>query len=369
MPTAAYEFSTMPAVFSAAQKLGSPIRNRALTGSGFPAFGKAAAIALLIACLAACSAQRSPRAPLGLPPIDWPKGNPYSDAKAKLGRYLFFDKRLSADSTISCASCHDPKFAFGDHTAFSTGVRGQKGKRNSPTLINRAFSVAQFWDGRSTTLEEQVKEPIEDPLSMGSSQAAAVATIGRIAGYRALFAKAFGSDQVTIDRIAMAIATFERTILSGNAPYDRYMGGDKRAMTPQQVRGMAVFDRVLCGHCHEGPNFTMNAYKNIGIGLDQPNPDLGRYSVTKDEQDWGAFKVPTLREVEHTAPYMHDGSLKTLFQVVDFYDKGGIPNKNLDPHMQKLNLTGQEKNDLVAFLRALSGDGWQRAEAPAEFPP
>jgi cytochrome c peroxidase len=310
-----------------------------------------------------------PRQPLGLPPVQWPKDNPYSPAKAELGRYLYFDKRLSADGTISCASCHDPKYGYTDGAAVSTGIRGQKGTRSAPTVFNRAFSLAQFWDGRANTLEEQAKGPIANPIEMGNTHEAAAATIGRIQGYRPMFAKAFGAGDVNIDRIAMAIATFERTVLSGDAPYDRYKKGDKKAMSPEQIRGMSVFfDKAKCDRCHENANFTLNAYANIGIGMDKPDPDVGRYEFTKDPRDWGVFKVPTLRDIEHTAPYMHDGSLKTLDDVVDYYNKGGQPNKNLDPNIRKLNLTDQEKKDLVAFLKTLSGEGSQTIDAPSEFP-
>jgi cytochrome c peroxidase len=318
--------------------------------------------------LAAWAGER-PRQPLGLPSIEWPKNNPYSAAKAELGRLLYFDKRLSADGTVSCATCHEPEHAYTDGFAVSTGIGGQKGNRSAPTVINRAFSLAQFWDGRAATLEEQAKGPIANPIEMGNTHEACAATISKIAGYRPLFAKAFGNDQIDIDRIAMAIATFERTILSGNAPYDRYKKGDKKAMSAEQVRGMSVFfDKAKCDRCHENSNFTLNAYSNIGIGMDKPDPDVGRYSQTKDSRDWGVFKVPTLRDIEHTAPYMHDGSLKTLEEVVDYYDKGGTPNKNLDGNIRKLNLTDQEKKDLVSFLKALSGEGWQAAQPPAEFP-
>ncbi len=307
--------------------------------------------------------------PLGLPSIEWPKNNPYSAAKADLGRYLYFDNRLSADGTVSCASCHSPKFAYTDGEAVSTGIRKQKGTRSAPTVINRAFSLAQFWDGRAETLEDQAKGPMANPIEMGNTHDVLVATVEKIPGYRPLFAKAFGDDKIDIDRVAKAIATFERTILSGNSPYDRFKKGDKKAMTAEQVRGMSVFfDKAKCDRCHENSNFTLNAYSNLGVGMDKPDPDVGRYSQTKDPRDWGVFKVPTLREIEHTAPYMHDGSLKTLEEVVDFYDKGGIPNKNLDPNIKPLHLTDQEKKDLVSFLKALSGEGWQNVQTPTEFP-
>jgi cytochrome c peroxidase len=324
---------------------------------------------LSAAWLAAWSGENKPREPLGLPPIDWPKDNRYSAAKAELGRILYYDKRISADETISCATCHDAKYAFTDGAAVSTGISGQKGKRSAPTVINRAFSLAQFWDGRANSLEEQVKGPMANPIEMGNSHEMVVSSLRGIAGYRPLFAAAFGSEEITIDRAAMAIATFERTILSGNSPYDRYKKGDKKAMSPDQVRGMSVFfDKAKCDRCHENANFTLNAYANLGIGTDKPDPDVGRFALTNDPRDWGVFKVPTLREIEHTAPYMHDGSLKTLEEVVDFYDKGCTPNKNLDPNIKKLNLTDPEKKDLVFFLKALSGEGWQHAVPPASFP-
>lgn len=332
-----------------------------------PAQG-AAAVALGALCLAAWASDR-PRQPLGLPPVQWPKDNPFSVAKLELGKYLYFDKRLSADGTVSCGTCHEPKYAYTDGSAVSEGIRGQKGNRSAPTVINRAFSLAQFWDGRATSLEDQAKGPIANPIEMGNTHEAATAAINKIQGYHPLFAKAFGSDEIDIDRIAMAIATFERTILSGDAPYDRYKKGDKKALSAEQVRGMSVFfDKAKCDRCHENSNFTLNAYANIGIGMDKPDPDVGRYVITKDPRDWGVFKIPTLREIEHTAPYMHDGSLKTLREVVDYYDKGGNPNKNLDANIRKLNLTEQEKEDLVAFLKSLSGEGWQNIQPPTDFP-
>jgi len=314
-------------------------------------------------------AAENPKVPLGLPPLMWPRTNPYSADKVELGRYLYFDRRLSADETVSCASCHDPQKAFTDGAPVSTGIRAQKGNRSSPTIINRGYSLAQFWDGRASTLEEQAKGPMADAKEMGNTHEAIVEKLKAIAGYRALFAKVYGTDEITIDRASMAIACFERTVLSGNAPYDRYKKGDKKAMTPEQVRGMSVFvEKAKCDRCHEGPNFTLNAYSNLGVGTDKADPDVGRFAVTHDPHDWGVFKTPTLREVEHTAPYMHDGSLKTLDDVVEFYNKGGIKNKNLDVNIKPLNLTDQDKKDIVAFLKALSGEGWQNVKAPESLP-
>jgi cytochrome c peroxidase len=304
-----------------------------------------------------CQASDPPKPPLGLIPVIWPQDNPYTPAKAELGRFLYFDKRLSADGSVSCASCHDPARGFTDCAPVSTGIRGQRGARSAPTVINRAYSLAQFWDGRAATLEDQVKGPIANPIEMGNTHDAMVMSLRGIAGYGPLFEKAFGTPEITVDRVAQAIATFERTILSGNSRYDRYKAGDKKALSAAQVRGMRVFfDKAECDSCHEGVNFTLNAYANLGVGTDKPEPDVGRYAVTKNPADWGAFKTPTLRDVARTAPYMHDGSLLNLHQVVEFYNKGGIPNKNLDKKIKPLHLSEQQKDDLAAFLEALTGD-------------
>jgi cytochrome c peroxidase len=309
------------------------------------------------------------RVPLGLLPIQWPADNPYTKSKAELGRLLYFDKRLSADGSVSCADCHHPKFAFGDGKAVSTGIKGQKGGRSAPIVLNRAYSLAQFWDGRAATLEEQAKGPMANPIEMGNTHDALVAKLRDIPGYKTRFKAVFGTESMDIDHVAKAIATFERTVLSGNSPYDQYKAGKKKAMTPQQVRGMTLFfGKARCDACHEGINFTTNSYHNLGVGTDKPDPDAGRYVVTKKDADWGAFKTPTLREIAKTGPYMHDGSLATLEEVVDLYNKGGIPNKNLDQSIRKLNLTAEEKKDLVAFLQVLSGEGWQTATEPTQFP-
>lgn len=191
---------------------------------------------------------------------------------------------------------------------------------------------------------------------MDNTHDAMAAKLNGIQGYRPLFQKAFGSPDISIDTVAKAIATFERTLLSGNSAYDRYKAGNKSAMTRAQIRGMDVyFNKAKCDQCHEGINFTANAYANLGIGTDKPEPDTGRFAVTKDPGDWAKFKTPTLRDISKTAPYMHDGSLKTLEEVVDFYDKGGTLNKNLDEKIKKLNLTAEQKKDLMEFLKALDG--------------
>lgn len=307
--------------------------------------------------------------PLGLIPRIWPEDNPYSPAKADLGRLLFFDKRLSADDTVSCADCHSPQFAFTDGQATSAGIRGQHGNRSAPTVINRAYSLAQFWDGRAPTLEEQAKGPIANPIEMGNTHEAVVEKIKAIAGYRPLFKQAFGTDEITLDHIAKAIATFERTILSGNSPFDRYKAGNKTALNPSAQRGLAVFfNKAKCDQCHLGINFTDGGYYNLGVSADKLDQDPGRYGITKRDHEKGAYKTPTLREVANTAPYMHDGSLATLETVVEFYNKGERPNQFVDERMKPLNLTDAEKTDLVEFLKALSGEGWQHIKPPPSFP-
>jgi cytochrome c peroxidase len=309
------------------------------------------------------------RVPLGLLPIAWPSDNPYSADKAELGRLLFFDPRLSKDDSISCASCHSPEHAFTDGQPNSKGMGGQRGNRSAPTTLNRAYSLAQFWDGRAASLEDQAKGPMANPIEMAHTHDGVVTKLNMIVGYRARFEKVFGSPEVNIDQVAQAIATFERTLLSGNSPYDRYKAGQKAALTPWQIRGLDVFvNKAKCDQCHEGINFTSNSYHNLGVGMDRPNPDPGRSEVTKDPRDLGAFKTPTLRDIARTAPYMHDGSIKTLEEVVEFYDKGGTPNPNLDQKMKPLKLTEQDKKDLVAFLKALNGESWQAVTVPKSFP-
>ncbi len=327
-------------------------------------------LALAAPALILFAADPALEVPLGLLPLRFPADNPYTVEKRELGRLLYYDKRLSADGTVACASCHAPEHAFTDGQPVSTGIRGQKGGRSAPTVFNRAFSLAQFWDGRAKSLEEQAAGPIANPIEMGNTHEVMVKTLKGIAGYRALFQKAFGKEDFGIEEVTKAIATYERTVVSGNSPYDRYKAGQKKAMSEAQVRGMDVyFNKAKCDQCHEGINFTTNAYHNLGVGMDKPNPDEGRFAVTKNPADWGAFKTPTLREIARTAPYMHDGSLATLEEVVDFYDKGGIPNKNLDATMKPLKLTAQEKKDLVEFLKALNGEGWQaKLTPPATFP-
>jgi cytochrome c peroxidase len=320
-------------------------------------------------------AEKPPKPPLGLPPVQWPEDDPYSATKVELGRFLYFDKRVSSDGTLSCASCHAPEKAFTDGAPVSTGISGQKGGRSAPTVINRAYSTQQFWDGRSPSLEDQAKGPIANPIEMtaeksaDAAHAAVVKRLKAVPGYVKMFEKVFGTKDFHIDHVAKAIATFERTVYSGNSPYDRYNAGDKKAMTEPQIRGMDIFfNKVACDSCHLGFNFTDGSYENVGIGMNKEKPDLGRFVVSGREEDKGAFKTPTLREIEHTGPYMHDGSLKTLEEVVEHYDKGGIKNAHLSARIKPLKLSERDKSDLVAFLKSLSGEGWQQIKAPGKFP-
>lgn len=339
--------------------------------------GVAAAVAAGSGLVASARREAPPPAPPGLPVVAWPADNPYSREKAELGRLLFFDKRLSSDGTVACASCHQPECAFADRGAVSEGIGKQKGRRNAPSVLNRAYGETELWDGRLPSLEAQAKAPLADRKEMTTAvdtEAAHRACLQRLRalpGYRARFRRAFGSEQFTLDDAAKALATFERTLLSGNSPYDRYRAGERGALSAEELRGMDLFfGRASCSACHRPPNFTSEEFLNDGVGQRKPRPDRGRYEVTHQDWEVGVFKTPSLREVERTAPYMHDGSLKTLEEVVDHYDRGGDGNLHQDDRLHPLHLTHREKRDLVAFMKALSGEGWQsvRAPRPEEFP-
>jgi cytochrome c peroxidase len=244
-------------------------------------------------------------------------------------------------------------------------VRGQKGDRGAPTIINAGYQAFQFWDGRADELEGQALGPIQNPIEMDMNLEELEAKLNKIDGYRQQFKEVYGTD-VTRDGIAKAIAAFERTILSGNAPFDRFKAGDKNALSETAQRGMKVFfNKAQCSACHTGPNFTDGGFHNIGMGMDKKEPDIGREKLSKLLGDRGSFKTPTLREIARTAPYMHDGSKKTLEEVVDYYHKAGHPNPQLDESIFPLNLTDQEKADLVTFLK----EGLASASYPLVEPP
>lgn len=315
--------------------------------------------------------------------------NPLTRAKIELGRQLYFDTRLSSDNTISCASCHHPDEGYGKHTKFGVGVRDQMGGRNSPISYNRILSSLQFWDGRAESLEAQAVGPIQNPIEMGNTHEACVATLQNIPGYVKQFKAVFGADKISIDHVGMAIASFERTIVTGPTPFDyaealrpfqaltaedlEDLKADSKAaydkyeatvaaakanpMSDSAARGRELFfsERVGCATCHVGANLADEKYHNLGIGMDAKEPDLGRYVVTQVEADKGAFKTPTIRNVEFSGPYMHDGSLATLMDVVEHYNKGGTPNKWLSDKIKPLKLSDQEKLDLVEFMKACTG--------------
>jgi len=310
--------------------------------------------------------------PFGLDPDSAviPADNPLTKEKIELGRMLFFDKRLSKDNTIACASCHLSKFAFTDGQRVSTGIRGQKGGRSAPVSFNRVFSKAQFWDGRAATLEEQSVGPFINPIEHGfANHDEMIAKMKKIQGYRKLFKEVF-SEEITIAGVGKAIASFQRTVLSGNSPADRFdQGGDEKAIPAAAQKGLLLFrEKARCTKCHSGFNFTDEKFHNLGIGWDTNTVDLGRYMVTKNPAEIGAFKTPTLREISRSAPYMHDGRFKTLEEVVNFYNKAGVKNPHQDELVLPLELTDEEKRNLVEFLRTLNGEGWQQAKAPASFP-
>lgn len=295
------------------------------------------------------------RANPALPPVAIPADNPHTDVKVQLGKMLYFEPRLSADNTISCATCHDPEMAWANHGATDVGIGGKRGNRNSGTILDAAYMEFQFWDGRAKSLEEQAVGPIHNPVEMGETLENVVKKLNAIEGYRTKFQAVFGTD-ATADGIGKAIAAFERTVLSGPSPYDRYMGGDKTAMSPAAIRGLAVFNtKGHCAVCHNGPMFSNQWFHNLGLGMDRPDPDVGREAVTKNLADRGKFKTPGLRNVALTYPYMHDGSMKTLKDVIEFYNKGGVANPNLDPAVKPLDLSEPEQADLIEFLKALTG--------------
>lgn len=298
--------------------------------------------------------------PLGLDAfVPVPDQNPLSSAKVELGRLLFFDKRLSRDHTVSCATCHVPEKAFSDGQRVAIGVEGRQGMRNSPSLFNRAYSSFLFWDGRRSALEEQTLDAIQNPLEMDLSlQQLEERLFSK--QYRGAFRRVFAGEP-TAPNAAKALASYVRTLFSGDSAFDRFEHGDRTALSAAAQRGLSLF-RVKgnCAACHTGPLFTDGSFHNTGVSWEEAPLDYGRFNVSRKEADRGKFKTPSLRDVDQTAPYMHNGSLATLEEVLDFYNHGGKPNPNLDRELRPLNLTTEEKSDLIHFLRALSGAGAAR---------
>ena len=282
-----------------------------------------------------------------------PSTNPLTVERVALGRKLFFDSLLSSNRRMACSSCHAPQHSFADSVAIPRGATGHAGRRNAPALLNRAWGVAFFWDGRASSLEEQVLQPIQDSLEMGLPLAHLLTRLDADRDYTAEFDAAF-SDGLTASNVARALASYVRTIRSGDSPADRYLGGDSTALGDDAKRGLSLFrGKANCAACHLGPNLTDEAFHNTGVFLRGADP--GRYGVTGREEDRGKFKTPTLRDVARTAPYMHDGSIASLDDVVNFYDGGGKANPGLDREIHALGLSAIEKHDLVAYLRSLTG--------------
>ena len=302
--------------------------------------------------------------PIGLPPIQFPDGRPPTEAAFELGRRLFYDKNLSLDGSVSCSSCHNPRYGFSDNRPVAEGVGSRKGKRNSPTLFNVAFGRTFQLDGSVTTLEAQTDAPLTGVSEMAHNPAALEIRLRDNSIYRSMFERAYGPGTITAAKAAKALTTFERLILSGNSLYDRYAYlGNQKALSQPAARGLALFTgRGKCSVCHqlgkEFALFTDGLYHNLGVGLNVRGvlTDLGRFNVTKANEDRGAFKTPTLRSVTQTRPYMHDGSLASLTEVVEFYSRGGAPNPYQSKLIRPLHLEAQEKIDLLAFLESLNGE-------------
>jgi cytochrome c peroxidase len=316
--------------------------------------------------------------------------NPLTRAKIELGRQLFFDKRLSADNTVSCASCHEPEKGYTVSTPFATGINGQQGKRNPPTLLNRVMLAIgndqQFWDGRTASVEDALLHALEDPTEMAASPDATIDKLKTIQGYRLQFGRIY--KEVSWNAVGDALGAFVRCLVTDNSPYDYQVdwwgyedldqefldddpalaaahgqakaAADAHPMSESARRGQYLFfgNKAWCSACHNGVNFTDEQYHNIGIGLQKDERDLGRYSVTKKATDWGAFKTPSIRAALWTAPYMHDGSLATLEDVIEWYAHEGMPNRNLDSRFTRfpgMVLTEQDKQDLLEFVKSCSG--------------
>jgi cytochrome c peroxidase len=292
-----------------------------------------------------------------LPAVPIPVENPQSPEKVELGKLLFFDKRLSGDESMSCASCHAPDQGFSDGRKRAIGFGGDELGRHSPTILNAAYNTAQFWDGRAGSLEDQAKGPIESPVEMNLDRDELIQRLSRVPEYLERFNQVFGEGP-TFDHIAEAIASFERTLVTPDSRFDQYRRGDKHALTLQEKKGLALFvSKASCSQCHNGPNFTDNDYYILDApGGGPASDDPGRQSVTGKVEDHAAFKTPTLRNIALTAPYMHNGELQTLEDVVQFYDQGGGSSDTKSSKMAPLHLTDEEKVDLIAFLKTLTGD-------------
>jgi len=310
-----------------------------------------------------------------LPPVSYPVGNEPTLARAELGERLFFDARISRTGNMACGSCHVPSKGWADDLPTPRGFFGKVLPRATPTIVNVAYGSIFMWDGRATSLEEQALLPINSFDEMGANSDEAAPNIDRVlrfikgdAGYRRAFEASYPGEAVDEYTVAKAIAAFERTIVTTQEPFDRWLAGDRNAMSSQQIRGFRIFtdpEKGNCATCHKAPNFSDDGFHNTGLAsYGHADPDLGRYAVTPVEANKGAFKTPGLRNVAATGPYFHDGSVTSLAEVVEFYAQGGIVKTNLSQDIKPLRLSPQDKADLVAFLNALTGDSLVDAWLP-----
>ena len=328
---------------------------------------------MLLACLVCAFVNRSALAEEGavlkaghpslkewiLPTIPVPKDNALTVARVDLGRILFFDPRLSGDGNMSCATCHNPALGWSDGLATAKGVNSKVLGRASPTISNAAFNTILMWDGRKRDLEDQATGPLQADLEMHVDTVQLFKWMNSVSGYRSMFEAAYPGEGINAATFSKAMASFERTIIMRDTPFDKWLAGDAKALTAQQVRGFGIFldaNKGNCASCHSAPNFTDNGFHNVGLASwGNPNPDVGRFTQKPLARMQGAFKTPQLRGITLTAPYFHDGSAKTLLDVVNHYVKGGVATSNLDPNLQPLSLSEQERLDLVAFMNALTG--------------
>ena len=284
--------------------------------------------------------------------IPFPQDNPYSAEKAALGKMLFFEPRLSKNKNMTCATCHNPSFGWEDATSTSVGAQNTHLDRHTPTILNVAWGESFFWDGRAKTLEAQAQGPIESDVEMNLPIGEAVKRLKDVKSYREWFAKVFGREGITSENITKAIATFERTVVSGQAPFDLWVEGDSSAISAEAKRGFELFNgKARCSVCHSGWNFTDNKFHDIGLNTN----DEGLRKLTNKSKDAFAFKTPSLRNISQRAPYMHNGTLTTLPDVINHYIAGGIPRNSLSPLMAPAPLTAQEVSELTAFLLTLTG--------------
>ncbi len=287
-------------------------------------------------------------------PVD---NQPTAD-RVELGKKLFFDPRLSGDQNMSCATCHSPLFGWSDGLSTAKGNKSAVLGRASPTIVNSAYEKIFMWDGRKASLEDQAMGPMQAAAEMNMNIPSLIKFLNTNPEYLAAFQKAYPNEGINETTLSKAITSFERTVISNNSPFDRWVKGEKKALSESQVRGFKVFvdpAKGNCEVCHSAPNFTDGGFNNIGLAsFGDAHPDVGRFSEKPIKSMKGAFKTPTLRDITLTAPYFHDGSAATLEAVVDHYVKGGEVKTNLSPNLKPLNLTDEEKSDLAAFMRSLT---------------